>query len=80
MFPVSWTVVVLSLAVYAAVGTALGALTGFAVSFVLKLNFRGILEDTFLGSFGFVLGSWEPCSYRGSETQSLRIEWVSQSP
>ena len=47
---------VLSLAVYAAIGMALGALTGFSVSFILRLNFRGILEDTFLGSFGFVLG------------------------
>jgi hypothetical protein len=56
VFPVSWTAVVLSLALYAAIGMALGALIGFSVSFLLRLNFRGILEDAFLGSFGFLLG------------------------
>ncbi len=56
MFPVSPIIIVIGLVVYAAVGAAIGALTGWLASLTTKCGPRGILKDAPLGSVGCLAG------------------------
>ncbi len=48
--------VALYLAVYAVVGMAIGAITGWLVSLLTRGDRRRLLKDALLGSFGYVAG------------------------
>ena len=56
MFPVTWPAIALFLVVYALAGMAIGAVTGWLVSLLAKTSRKGLLKDSFLGSFGFLVG------------------------
>jgi hypothetical protein len=56
MFPLPWPLVALSVAVYAAVGLAIGAATGWIISQRRLALERKIRIDAMLGSLGFVAG------------------------
>jgi hypothetical protein len=56
MFPVSWFVVALGLVAYAIAGTAIGVITGWAVSLLTKGGRQRLLKDAFLGALGFLAG------------------------
>jgi hypothetical protein len=56
MFPVPWFVVALYLAADAVVGMAIGAITGWLVSWLTKSGRPKLLKDALLGSFGYLAG------------------------
>jgi uncharacterized membrane protein YeaQ/YmgE (transglycosylase-associated protein family) len=56
MFPISPVVMLMSLVVYALAGMAIGALTGWLASLIMKCGQKGLLKDGFLGSFGYLAG------------------------
>jgi len=56
MIPISPYVAVIVFFGYAIVGMAIGALTGWLVSLMTKCGPRGVWNDLFLGSFGFLTG------------------------
>ena len=56
VFPVSPIVVAFYLIVFAIVGMAIGAVSGWLASLITKCGQQGILKDAFLGSFGYLAG------------------------
>ncbi len=56
MFPISYPVALYFVIVYALAGLATGALTGFFVSILLRMERRGLFKDALLGSLGFLAG------------------------
>jgi hypothetical protein len=49
-------VVVFFLVLYAIAGMAIGALSGWLISLIIKSGPKGFLKNIFLGSFGFLAG------------------------
>jgi uncharacterized membrane protein YeaQ/YmgE (transglycosylase-associated protein family) len=57
VFPVAPFVVIIGLVLYAIAGMAIGALIGWLAASITKRGpQKGILQDAFLGSFGFLAG------------------------
>ena len=56
MLSVPLILVFIYLVVYAVAGMAIGALSGWLRSLVMKCGPQGLWKDTFLGSFGFLAG------------------------
>jgi len=56
MFPVSPILVLIYFIGYAALGLAIGALSGWLCSLIVKSGPGGIIYDYFLGLFGFFAG------------------------
>ncbi len=56
MFPIAWQVVIVGLFEFAFAGIAIGGLTGWLASLVLRSRAQGVLKDAALGLFGIFVG------------------------